>query len=77
MNAVGELSRYMLGVSLAHVKAMHRTMKYCVGKAEGGLLLKPYGDWNGDPSYEFVIKGRSASDLVDLQFTPEATHRRA
>jgi hypothetical protein len=31
LNAVRELSRYMSGASLAHVKAMQQTMKYCVG----------------------------------------------
>jgi hypothetical protein len=64
LNAVRELSRYMSGASLAHVKAMHRTMKYCVGKPERGLLLRPEGEWDGDPSFEFVITGRSDSDYA-------------
>ena len=49
---------------MAHVKAMHRTMKYCIGKAERGLLLKPNCEWSGDPSFEFVIMGRSDSDYA-------------
>ncbi len=64
LNAVREESRYMSGASLAHVKAMHRTMKYCVGTPERGLLLKPVGKWDGNPSYEFVISGRSDSDYA-------------
>jgi hypothetical protein len=64
LNAVRELSRCMSGASLAHVKAMHRTMKYCVGSADCGLLLKPIGRWDRNPSYEFVITGRSDSDYA-------------
>jgi hypothetical protein len=64
LNAVRELSRYMPGASLAHVKAMHRTMKYCVGSPECGLLWKLIGEWDGNPSFEFVITGRSDSDYA-------------
>jgi hypothetical protein len=72
LNAVRELSRYMSGTSLAHIKVMHRTMKYCVGSPERGLLLKPIGEWDGNPSYEFVITGRSDSDYAK----DTDTHRR-
>jgi hypothetical protein len=54
----------MSGASLAHVKAMHRTMKYCVGSPGRCSLLKPIGKWDGNPSYEFVITGRSDSDYA-------------
>jgi hypothetical protein len=54
----------MLGASLAHVKAMHRTMKYCTGTSERGLLLKPTCKWDGNPAHEFVITGRSDSDYA-------------
>jgi hypothetical protein len=64
LNATRELSRYMSGASMAHVKAMHRTMKYCIGTASRGLLLKPTEEWDGDPAYEFVITGRSDSDYA-------------
>jgi hypothetical protein len=40
LNAVQELFQYMSGASVAHVKAMQRTMKYCVGTPERGLFLK-------------------------------------
>jgi hypothetical protein len=44
---------------------MHQTMKYCVGSPERGLLLKPIGEWDGNPSYEFVITGRLDSDYAE------------
>jgi hypothetical protein len=64
LNAVRELSRYMSGASLAHVKAMHRTMKYCVGSPDRGLLLKPIGKRDRNLTYKFVITGRSDSDYA-------------
>jgi hypothetical protein len=39
-------------------------MKYCVGSSERSLLLKAIGEWDGNPSYAFVITGRSDSDYV-------------
>jgi hypothetical protein len=64
LNSVRELSRYMSGASKAHVKAMYRAMKYCIGKAKRGLLLKPDCAWDGNPAFEFVITGRSDSDYA-------------
>jgi hypothetical protein len=64
LNAVRELSRYMSGASVTHVKAMYRTMKYCIGKAKRGLLLKPDCAWDGNPAFEFTIRGRSDSDYA-------------
>jgi hypothetical protein len=63
-SAVRELLRYMSGASLAHVKAIHQIMKYCVGSPGRGLLLKPSGKWDWNPTYEFVIAGRSDSDYA-------------
>jgi hypothetical protein len=54
----------MSGASLAHVKAMHRTMKYCIGTSEQGLLLKPTCKWDGNPAHKFVITGQSDSDYA-------------
>jgi hypothetical protein len=65
LNAVRELSQYMSGTSSAHVKAMYQTMKYCVGSPKRGLLLKPIGEWDRNPTYEFVITGRSDSDYIE------------
>jgi hypothetical protein len=64
LNLVRKLPRYMSGASMAHVKAMHRTMKYCIGTALRGLLLKPDGAWDGNLNHEFIITGRSDSDYA-------------
>jgi hypothetical protein len=64
LNAVRELSRFMSGAAAAHMKAMYRVMNYCVATPKRGLLLKPNMKWNGDPNFEFVIKGRSDSDYA-------------
>jgi hypothetical protein len=47
----------MSGTSMTHVKAMHHTMKYCIGKAKQGLLVKPDCGWDGDAAFEFTITG--------------------
>lgn len=54
----------MLGALLVHAKAKHQTMKYYGGTVERGLLLKPIGNWDGDPFYNFVILGRPDSDYA-------------
>jgi hypothetical protein len=41
LNAVRELSRFMMSAATAHLKEMYRAMKYCVGTPNRGLLLKP------------------------------------
>ena len=71
LNAVRELSKNMEVASEAHLKAMQRTMRYCLATPERGLLLKPNGKWNGDPNYEFVILGRSDANYA----TDTATRR--
>jgi len=64
LNAVRELSRFMSGATLAHLSAMKRAMRYCIGTPNRGLLLKPDKAWNGDPNFEFVVSGRSDSDYA-------------
>jgi len=54
----------MTGATLAHMGAMYRAMKYCIGTPNQGLLLKPNLKWDGDPEFEFVISGRSDSDYA-------------
>jgi hypothetical protein len=41
LHAVRELSQFNAHASLAHLKEMYRTMKYCVGTPNRGLFLKP------------------------------------
>jgi hypothetical protein len=64
LNSVRELSRFMSGATLAHMKAMYRVMKYCVGTPNRGLLLKPTMKWNGDPEFRFIVCGRADSDYA-------------
>ena len=64
LNAVHDLSKYMSGATLAHMKALIRVMHYCHKTPERGLLLKPTRKWNGDPKFEFIITGYSDSDYA-------------
>ena len=64
LNAVRELSRFMVGAAYAHMKAMYCVMTYCVGTPNRGLLLKPNQKWDGNPNFEFIITGRSDSDYA-------------
>jgi hypothetical protein len=64
LNAVRELSRFMQGAMEAHMKAMHRVMKYCVGTPNRGMFLKPNAVWDGGADFEFIISGRSDSDYA-------------
>jgi hypothetical protein len=72
LNATRELSRHMPGASLAHAKAMHRTMKYCIGTSKRGLLLKPTCKWDGNPAHEFVITGQ-----LDLDYAKDTDSRKS
>ena len=64
LNAVRELSRYMTGATPAHMKAMLRVMKYCVGSPERGWTLKPTRKWDGSAKHMFIISGLSDSDYA-------------
>ena len=64
LNAVRELSRFMGRAGLTQLKALYRVMKYCVGTPNRGIFLKPNAFWEGDPSFEFEIEGRSDSDYA-------------
>jgi hypothetical protein len=64
LNAVCELSRFMTAATPAHMKAMIRVMKYCVGTPFRGWTLKPVRSWDGSPKHKFVILGVSDSDYA-------------
>jgi hypothetical protein len=64
LNAVRELSRFMMHAGHAHLREMYRAMKYCVGTPNRGFLLKPTMKWDGNPNFEFKIKGQSDSDFA-------------
>jgi histone deacetylase 1/2 len=59
LNPVRELSRFMKMASKAHMQALYRVLRYCVATPKRGLLLKPKGHWDGNPNYEWTIRGRS------------------
>ena len=49
----------------AHWDAMCQCIRYVRGTPTKGLLLKPFGTWNGkDRSFKFVIRGRSDSNYA-------------
>jgi hypothetical protein len=64
MNSVRELSRFMQEASKAHLTAMYRVMKYCVGTPKRGLMIEPTEFWDGDKKFKFTISGRSDSDFA-------------
>jgi len=64
LNAVRETSRYMSGAVNTHMKAMKCIMKYCVATANRGLVLKPYGKWDGTANFEFEIRVKSDSEYA-------------
>ena len=72
LNSVRELSKNMKTASKAHLKAMYRVMSYCVATPKRGLLLKPKKKWNGDPNYEFEIRGRA-----DANYATDTVNRRS
>jgi hypothetical protein len=64
MNAVRELSRYMTRALMAHWKAMYRVMAYCVATPSRGIWIAPDELWDGNPKFEFKIRGRANSDYA-------------
>ena len=64
-NAVRELARQGAMPTMAHVKAMHRAMEYCVATPDRGWLLSPRRKWDGkDREFKFRIHGVSDSDYA-------------
>ena len=58
---------------------MLRVMHYCVGTPERGITFAPRGEWDGDPSYKFILLGMSDLDYAKCRSTRnnpalEATH---
>jgi hypothetical protein len=72
LNPVRELSKGMKSASFAHLKAMYKTMRYCVATAFRGLFLKPSRKWDGSKDFKFIIKGRS-----DANYATDPENRRS
>ena len=65
LNAVRDLSRFLGRAGEAHMKAMHRVMRYCLSTPNRGLELKPRRSWDGNREFEFEIEGWSDSDYAN------------
>ena len=64
LNSVRELSKFMQQATWAHMTALYRAMKYCTETPKRGWVLQPNESWDGDPSFEFKIRGKSDSDFA-------------
>src|SRR5688572_6811902 len=64
MNAVRETSKFMTKGHKGHMMAMLRVMRYCVGTANEGLIIKPKGSWDGSKDYQFEVTGMSDSEYA-------------
>ena len=64
LNAVRDLSRHMQNAVPAHLNAMYRVMKYCIGTPNRGLELKPNEKWDGNKNFKFKIKGKADSNCA-------------
>jgi len=69
LNSVRELSRFCSKPTAAHMKAMLRCMKHCTNTKERGVMLKPFGVWDGSKDFEFEIMGKSDSDFAKCPTT--------
>lgn len=63
-NAVRELSRCCGVAKKAHLKAMHRVMKFCVDNKNKGWMLKPKRRWDGRKGFKFEVAGWSDSNYA-------------
>jgi hypothetical protein len=69
-NATREVSRRMTMANEAHMKALKRTMKYCVDTPNRGWTLRPNREWDGkDTTFEFIISGKSDSNYATCKET--------
>jgi hypothetical protein len=59
-NAIRELTKFVGAASKTHVAAMYRAMRALLNTPNRGLLLQPFGEWDGvDRNFLFKISGRS------------------
>ena len=64
-NAVRDLSRHGSAPTQSHIKAMHRSMEYCLGTEERGWLLRPSRQWDGkNKNFKFRIHKMSDLDYA-------------
>jgi hypothetical protein len=65
-NSVRELSQYMSGAGLPHMKAMYQVMNYCLNTSDRGKVFKPRRTCKPEEmaKFEFVVEGYSDSDYA-------------
>ena len=65
-NTVRELSCFMSGAGLSHLKAMYRVMNYCLNTADRGKVFKPTRHCKPEDiaNFVFVLEGYSDSDYA-------------
>jgi hypothetical protein len=65
-NSVRELSRYMTGAGMLHMKAMYHVFNYCLNTSTRGKVLKPCCTFLSKDieEFEFEIYGYSYSDYA-------------
>src|SRR5688572_8716072 len=64
MVAVRETSKFMTKGNKGHMVAMLRIMRYCVGTANKGLIIKPKGSWDGSKDYKLEVTEKSDSEYT-------------
>jgi hypothetical protein len=69
LNAVRELSHFMMVAAMLHLTVMYRVMGYCVPTPNRTLELKPERKWNGSPLFKFKICGRADSTFASCPKT--------
>jgi hypothetical protein len=69
LNAVRELSRFMMVAAPQQMKAMYRVMSYCVATPKRALVLKPERKWDGSPTFQFRIRGKADSTFASCPTT--------
>ena len=64
-NVTHDCARKMIIVGKNHYDAIMCIMDYCVTTPRRGLVLKPYGDWDGiSTDYEFEVMVRTDSNYA-------------
>ena len=63
-NAVRDLATKGSFPCQSNYEGMIRAMHYTVGTKDRGLVLKPFGEWDGTANFEFTIHGISDSDFA-------------
>ena len=64
LNRTRELSRFMSAPTTVHRNAMYKVMNYVKSTKHLGNIIKPNAKWDGNQSFEFIIRGKSDSEYA-------------